>query len=149
MHSLNLRTIANSLRGRSPDTAQALDLIQNSIDRLVLDLEAVIRKERGRIQLDLSTGLIQTLSDRHLDRYSSDRIQITDADIVGMAATKVTGSFTTVDSGNYTVSGTQVVGAQQSALADVAETGTAEDGTCRAKVNDILAALRAHGLIDT
>jgi hypothetical protein len=47
----------------------------------------------------------------------------------------------------YQVAGVQVVGAQQAAIADVAETGSAEDGTARAAINDILAALRGHGLI--
>jgi hypothetical protein len=50
----------------------------------------------------------------------------------------------------YRVNGTQVVTAQQSAIADVgtpAQTGV--DTTCRNKVNDILAMLRTHGLIDT
>ena len=47
------------------------------------------------------------------------------------------------------VGGVQVVGSQQSAIADVTVTGTAEDGTARSKINAILAALRAHGLIAT
>jgi hypothetical protein len=45
------------------------------------------------------------------------------------------------------VAGSQVVGSRQAAIADVAETGSAEDQVARAAVNDILAALRAHGLI--
>jgi hypothetical protein len=49
--------------------------------------------------------------------------------------------------GAYQVDGTQVVGARQPAIADIAETGSAEDATARAAVNDILAALRTHGLI--
>jgi hypothetical protein len=49
----------------------------------------------------------------------------------------------------YAVAGTRVVGAQQAAIADVAETGSAEDGAARAAINDILAALRTHGLIAT
>jgi hypothetical protein len=48
----------------------------------------------------------------------------------------------------YAVAGAQVVGAQQGAIADLAETGSAEDGAARAAINDILAALRAHGLIE-
>ena len=47
------------------------------------------------------------------------------------------------------VNNIQVVGSQQSAIADVTVTGTAEDGTARSKINAILAALRAHGLIAT
>jgi len=49
----------------------------------------------------------------------------------------------------YDVAGTQVVIDQQAAIADVTETGSDEDQTCRAKVNDILAMLRTHGLIAT
>ena len=47
------------------------------------------------------------------------------------------------------VGGVQVVGSRQSAIANVTVTGTAEDGTARAAINAILAALRAHGLIAT
>ena len=50
----------------------------------------------------------------------------------------------------YKIDGTQVVGAQQAAIADHGTTtGTDSDGEARTKINDILAALRAHGLIDT
>jgi hypothetical protein len=49
----------------------------------------------------------------------------------------------------YAVAGARVIGQQQPAIADVTETGSAEDGAARAAINDILAALRAHGLIGT
>ncbi len=49
--------------------------------------------------------------------------------------------------GGLEVGGVQVVGAQRPAIADVTETGSAEDSAARAAINDILAALRAHGLI--
>ena len=45
------------------------------------------------------------------------------------------------------VNGKQVVSDQQADPEDVAETGTNEDGICRAKVNEILHILRMHGLI--
>jgi hypothetical protein len=51
--------------------------------------------------------------------------------------------------GGLEVGGVQVVGAQQAAIAGVAETGSAEDGAARAKINEILGALRAHGLIES
>lgn len=57
--------------------------------------------------------------------------------------------FAVANSGAVSIAGTQVLTSQQSAIADVSETGAAEDATARAKINDILAALRAHGLIDT
>ena len=48
------------------------------------------------------------------------------------------------------VDDTQVVCGQQGAIADIADTtGEDNDGTARAKINDILAALRTHGLIAT
>jgi hypothetical protein len=47
----------------------------------------------------------------------------------------------------YAVAGVQVIAEQQAAIAGVTETGTAEDGAARAAINDILAALRTHGLI--
>ena len=50
---------------------------------------------------------------------------------------------------HYRVDGVQVVSNQQAAIADLAASGGASDGTCRSTVNDILAALRAHGLIAT
>jgi len=52
--------------------------------------------------------------------------------------------------GVYKVDDTQVIKEQQSAIADIADTtGTDSDGTARLKVNDILAMLRTHGLIET
>jgi hypothetical protein len=48
---------------------------------------------------------------------------------------------------NYYVDGTQVVTNRQAAIADVAVSGSHSDGTARAKINGILTALRAHGLI--
>ena len=51
---------------------------------------------------------------------------------------------------SYKVAGTKVLGAQQGAIADIADTtGVASDGTCRADNNAIKAALRAHGIIAT
>lgn len=50
----------------------------------------------------------------------------------------------------YFVKGTKVLGNQQAAEADIADTtGVDSDGTCRAKVNNILAKLRTHGIIAT
>lgn len=49
----------------------------------------------------------------------------------------------------FYVDGTQVVGNQQSAIASVTASGSDSDAVARGKVNEILAALRAHGLIDT
>jgi hypothetical protein len=46
-------------------------------------------------------------------------------------------------------SGLQVVGARQSAISDITVTGTAQDSNARTKINAVLAALRAHGLIAT
>jgi len=43
----------------------------------------------------------------------------------------------------------KVLGDRQSAIANVTETGTGEDGEARAKINSILATLRAHGLIES
>jgi hypothetical protein len=48
----------------------------------------------------------------------------------------------------YAVAGTQVIGTQQPSITDFTETGSAEDGSARAAINDILGALRAHGLIE-
>jgi hypothetical protein len=45
--------------------------------------------------------------------------------------------------GKFTVVG------KSAAIADVTETGSAEDSTARAKINDILAVLRTHNLIET
>lgn len=47
----------------------------------------------------------------------------------------------------YQWGGVQVVGAQQSAITHPAETGSAEDSVARAAINNILAAMEAHGLI--
>jgi len=52
--------------------------------------------------------------------------------------------------GSYQVDGDQVVTNRQPAIASIADiSGTANDGTARAKINDILAMLRTHGLIAT
>jgi hypothetical protein len=51
-------------------------------------------------------------------------------------------------SGTYRVDGVQVVTNQQAPIADLGgQAGQDVDGSCRQKVNGILAALRAHGLI--
>lgn len=50
---------------------------------------------------------------------------------------------------HYKVNDTKVVGEQQSAISSIAEIGSNTDGACRSKVNEILSALRNHGLIDT
>jgi hypothetical protein len=55
--------------------------------------------------------------------------------------------FAVTPAGAVEVAGVQVLGAQQPAIADLTETGTAQDSAARAAINDILAALRAHGLI--
>lgn len=52
----------------------------------------------------------------------------------------------TADVGLY-IAGTKVVGAQGSAIADI--TPAADGTTAGTAVNSILAALRAHGIIDT
>lgn len=62
-------------------------------------------------------------------------------------ASSASGTF---ESTGFIVSGNQVVGAQQAAIADVATGGgTDQDDVARGAINDILGALRAHGLIDT
>jgi hypothetical protein len=76
-----------------------------------------------------------------------DTIQVMDENEVVKLALTAAGALNTA--AGLQVAGTQVVGAQQAAIADVTETGSAEDQTARAAINDILAALRAHGLIDT
>ena len=51
---------------------------------------------------------------------------------------------------NWQVANVQVVGAQGGAIADIGDpSGSDNDGTARGKINDILAALRGHGLIAT
>lgn len=49
----------------------------------------------------------------------------------------------------YQVNGTQIVGAQAAAEADVAGGAGDSDGVARTKINNILAKLRTHGLIAT
>ncbi len=72
-------------------------------------------------------------------------VQVLDEDEVEKLSLDADGALDVA--GGYRVGGVQVVGPQAAAIADLAETGSAEDGACRAAVNDILAALRAHGLI--
>ena len=65
----------------------------------------------------------------------------------GTGDVKVTSNIN-LSSSVLEVDGTQVVGAQQAAEADIADTsGTDADGTCRAKLNALMAKLRTHGLI--
>ena len=70
-----------------------------------------------------------------------------------------------VKAATFTVGANQVVGAQGAAVADVAGVGTADVGVgyveaemqavqdlaaeCKARLNEVIARLRAHGLIDT
>ena len=74
-----------------------------------------------------------------------DIIQVMDADESEKLAFDPDGNLDVA--AGYRVAGVQVVGSQQAAIADMAETGSAEDGAARAAINEILAALRAHGLI--
>jgi hypothetical protein len=76
-----------------------------------------------------------------------DILQVMDTDEVQKLTLSKEGNLNIT--GAYQVAGAQVVGAQQPAITDLPETGSAEDATARAKINDILAALRTHGLIDT
>lgn len=75
--------------------------------------------------------------------------------VIGTKNTTPSNSYGIDDDGGintsdaFYVDGTQVVGSQQSAIANVTLVGSDQDGTARGKINDILAALRAHGLIDT
>lgn len=73
---------------------------------------------------------------------------------IGTGATG-TAKFDRVNEGLY-VNGEKVLGAQGSAIADIATADGSDAATTqalanatKAKVNVILAALRAHGLIDT
>lgn len=68
-----------------------------------------------------------------------------------------TGGFLTVTAADLNlasgqvlrVNATQVVGAQQSAISDTTVQGNNKDSISRQAINDILAALRTHGLIAT
>ena len=99
MTTLNVRTLAQRLRQKYSDVAQALELIQGAFDALAKAVGGVTTENRGVIQLNLSSGAVQTLSNRHLDRYSSDRIQILPTDISG-------GISATVDLAKLTALGT-------------------------------------------
>jgi hypothetical protein len=55
--------------------------------------------------------------------------------------------FAVEHDGSVCINGTRVLTNRQAAIGDITVTGAAEDGAARAKINDILAALREHGLI--
>jgi hypothetical protein len=76
-----------------------------------------------------------------------DIVQVLDEDEVRKLALDKEGNLDVA--GGYRVGGVQVVGSPRAAIADLTETGGAEDGTARAAVNEILGALRGHGLIET
>jgi hypothetical protein len=97
--SLDIRTLAQAARLKSPEVAQALDRIQNAVNVLDTRLMSVVSSEpnSGSARLDLSRAATQSLRDSAFDRYSSDRIQIQDADIVSLTAGKITAG--TIDAG--------------------------------------------------
>lgn len=103
-----------------------------------------------------SAGAIQTTANLRLGG-ALDQVQLRidanpdgqTADLIKLYNEAEAECFAVTPSGNVEILGNQVLGPQQAALADVAIAGTAEDGTARTKINTILAALRAHGLIDT
>jgi hypothetical protein len=74
-----------------------------------------------------------------------DILQVLDSDETQKLSLDKDGILNT--QAGYAVAGTQVITTQQAAIADITETGSAEDGTARAAINHILTALRAHGLI--
>jgi hypothetical protein len=66
---------------------------------------------------------------------------------INASSTLYAGSNVNTD-GVYQKGGVQVVGARQSDPGNISDTsGTANDGTCRAKLNSIMQCLRNHGLI--
>jgi hypothetical protein len=67
---------------------------------------------------------------------------------VNVDITQLNGASQVDVSGEYKVSGVQVVTAQQAAVPD-ASGGVTVDTEARAAINSLLAALRIHGLIDT
>lgn len=109
-------------------------------DRYIVDTGATgdWAGEDGKIARYVATGDYWQFHDAKIALNLSDsKIYINNA---GWTAELTADS---VDATNYKVSGTQVVGAQQSAIAD------SVGGDESTKINAILAALRAHGLIAT
>ena len=80
--------------------------------------------------------------------YQSLKVYIGQNGTKGCIELNGTGAYVDVAT-EYKVNGTRVVGAQQSVVGNITQTGTDQDGDCREKVNAILTALRAHGLIAT
>jgi hypothetical protein len=66
------------------------------------------------------------------------------------AANATVGGINANSTSGFLCAGTKVVGVQGAAEADLGDTSGADsDGTCRAKVNALLAKIRTHGLIAT
>lgn len=109
-------------------------------DRYIVDAGATgdWSGEDGKVARYVSAGDYWQFHDAKVALNLTDaKIYINDA---GWSADLVADS---VDATSYKVSGTQVVGAQQSAIAD------SVGGDESTKINAILAALRSHGLIAT
>lgn len=100
----------------------------------------------ANLRLGGAVDQVQLRVDACVDGQAADLVRVYDAGEAICFRVEPDGD---VDlAGVLKVDGVQVVGSRQGAIGDLAETGSAEDGACRAKVNDILAALRAHGLIE-
>ncbi len=110
------------------DITGTFDLNESPLVRIYADGSNAVR-----IQTPTAAGLIV---EQHL--WAKDIA--TDDDIT-------TGSYVNCD--GVKVGGTKVVGGQWYPISSLTVTGTAEDGDCRQIVNNILSALRAHGLIAT
>jgi hypothetical protein len=124
----------NKALGESGADFGGISINSNRAARITGELE-ITGNTKNDVQLllwcpaDQAVDIIQVLDEDENEKLSLD------SDGVLAAA------------GGFAVGGVQVVGSQGAAIADVTETGSAADGSARAAINDILAALRAHGLI--
>jgi hypothetical protein len=124
----------NKAMGEAGATFGGFTLNSNRAAQLAGELE-ITGNTKNDVQLliwcpaDQAVDILQVLDENETEKLSLD--QDGNLDVAG----------------GYRVAGVQVLGSQQAAIADLSETGSAEDGTARAAINDILAALRAHGLI--
>lgn len=105
------------------------------------------------LNVDDHNELYWLMGSNYTRNYGSSIGSSTNVEAINLATHILMGNWACeefFEADSYHVDGIQVVGPQLEDIADFADvSGADSDGTCRTKVNEILATLRTHGLIDT
>ncbi len=112
--------------------------------------EAIIATGAGQHGMDITDGTRQAqfVTPVYSAQFFNGALELYLAG-GGYAVDAVGGDINIATGAAYSVNTIQVVTDQQAAIANMTVTGAARDGEARQGINNILTALRTHGLIDT